>query len=148
MNTIFNQSQLFSFLQPDDLLKRRSGRGQRGILVILQNAEEGDPVDPSFLPKILQAIKLEQEQDTWSLPIVATEQISFNHVPDRSVLKTVLVFGASPKQLGLQFQIPHYQARKISDLEFLFAPELSVISNSQEDKKKLWRALQALFLQS
>ena len=105
-------------------------------------------MDPGFLPKILQAIKLDQERDTWSLHINPGEQISFNHLPERSNLKTVLVFGASPKQLGLQFQVSFYQARKISDLQFLFAPELSIISNSQGDKKELWRALQALFLQS
>ena len=147
MNTIFDQSQLFSFLPPDDLLQRRSGHGQKGILVILQSQEAAEPVDPGFLPKILQAAKLQPEQDTWSLFLNATEQISFNHVPDRAHLKTVLAFGANPKQLGLQFQIPPYHPRKISDLQFLFAPALSIISNSQGDKKELWRALQELFLQ-
>lgn len=114
------------------------------VLLVLSQTEDKDLLE-SFLPKILQAVKIDMQTESLSIihsnyPINILDQIK-----DLGV-KNVISFGVSPKDLTLNLNPQLYTLLDISKVKFLFADKLDVISKQQDRKKLLWNHLQTIFL--
>ena len=59
--------------------------------------------------------------------------------------KKVLAFGVTTAELGLPFEIPHFQIQTFQDQVYLFCPPLKDFLNNVAIKKELWKSLQKLF---
>jgi len=59
----------------------------------------------------------------------------------------ILVFGVSTAELGLPFDIPHFQIQHFQEQLYLTAPSLKDFLTNKALKKELWISLQKLFLQ-
>lgn len=130
---------------------RTKGKGQKGIVLLYECKLAEEEVLSPFVDKILQAAKVDREQDALSIRITPGERISLHQLPDCQAMQYCLIFGVKPAQLGLNLQLPAYQPILFSDITFLRADALkSIWEERQEGGKKmsgqLWRALQQLFL--
>ena len=116
-------------------------------IAVFASLEPTGTMHTAYLDKILQAAKVQLEQDTFfvGLPLEAC-------VPVAPFLKikqpeTVLVFGLRPNNLCLAFHPPLYQPLDFYGRTWLWSDALGAIENDKDKKMKLWTALQLLFLQ-
>lgn len=58
----------------------------------------------------------------------------------------ILLFGIQNSDLGLPFDIPHFQVQNFQQQLYLTAPSLKEFLNNTALKKELWISLQKLFL--
>jgi DNA polymerase III psi subunit len=127
------------------LLENARGGFARRVLVIVQ-AEPIHPNNLAFLTKILLAAGLDLEQDTLLVEIPEYDQTSFLPAAKEKQPASILVFGASPKQLGINAQIQFYQPTLFYGINFLFSEKLSTLEPDKTRKANLWQALRQMFL--
>ena len=113
---------------------------------MLFRSEPAHPGNLDFLKKILLAAGLDLEQDTLLAQIQETEQSSFLPKAKEKHPDTVLVFGPSPEQIGLNIQIPRYQPTPFYGTVLLFADKLSALEPDKTRKTNLWQALKQMYL--
>ncbi len=127
------------------LLEIARGGYSKQVFVVVQSEPE-HPGNLEFLKKILLAAGLDFEQDTLYAEVQDAEPrailpvLKINH-PD-----SVLVFGLSPSQIGLNIQVPLYKPLVFCDTTFLFSEKLSAIEPDKTRKTNLWQALRQMFL--
>jgi len=99
-----------------------------------------------FLAKVLAAAQLNLAQDAFLTEIPAAEPRAL--APDLIEYqpKQVLVFGISPAQLGLSFEVQAYQPMTFYGCTWLFADKLSALESDKAKKTQLWTALKQMFL--
>ena len=135
---------LFSIPEQSILIKASGGFARRVFVATL--SEDSEPGTIDFLEKILTAAGLKLEKDTLFVQLSETETSSILPVLKDKQAESVLVFGISPKQLGIQAQIPLYQNTPFYGANFLWADKLSALQSDKALKAKLWQALQLMFL--
>ena len=129
------------------------GEGQQRIGVFYECTATEEEALSAFLDKILQAVKVDRLQHATSIRLTPGEPISLHQLPNWKALKYGLIFGISPKRLGLNTQLLAYTPTTVSGLTLLWSDPLkSIWEERQQGGKKmsgqLWRALQQLFLTS
>lgn len=134
------------FLAPErSPLEFATGQFARRILVITPD-EPGEPDRDGFLRKIFAAAQINLEQDALLASVPPGTPLSILPTLKAKQPAQVLVFGLSPKMLGLTLNVPVYQPFDFYGATFLFAEKLSLLEPDKARKAQLWRALQTLFL--
>jgi hypothetical protein len=59
--------------------------------------------------------------------------------------KKILIFGVTPQELDLPFEIPFFQVQNFHDQLYMISPSLEEIKLNKELKKRLWNCFQKIF---
>lgn len=131
---------------PEKSLADISAGGFAKRVLIVACAEPAHPGTLDFLKKVLLAAGLDLDRDTSFAEVPETEEMSFLPMFKLKQPASVLVFGLSPKQLGLNAQIPLYQPTPFYGATFLFSEKRSVLEPDKTRKTNLWQALKQVYL--
>jgi len=112
----------------------------RSIVVLLKDANS---VDLDLLSKIFQAVGKNIEEEVCVINTTIT--IPYKELTELFELKKVLVFGFTPKEVGLHLNVTIYQTLLFQKVQFLFSDTLEIIASNLSKKKQLWGQLQAMF---
>ncbi|NND31751.1 MAG: hypothetical protein HKN76_04110 [Saprospiraceae bacterium] len=122
------------------------GQQDARIWVILGKQEVGDPALMELLRKILKAIEIDLDQDTFQ--ILSGSGNSFylsDMLPSSSNdPKIIFSFGVSPQDLGMEIKLTHNRPFKLIGHRFLFSHSLKDINSDSEKKRELWKAIQPM----
>ena len=135
---------LFQSAERSALAQAKGNFARRVAVLVLEEPQAASNRD--FLDKVLTAAQLSLTQDALLAEIPADEPRSL--APDLSVHQPnqVLIFGLSPLQLGLAFDIQPYQPLRFYGCTWLFADTLSSLESDKAKKTQLWSALKQIFL--
>jgi hypothetical protein len=122
-----------------------SGNFARQVMVLALE-EPNAAANRDFLTKVLAAANLNLTQDTLFAEIPYGEPRALAPDLKERQPKHVLIFGLSPAQLGLSFEIPAYQPFEFYGHTWLFADQLSSLEPDKNKKTQLWTALKQMFL--
>ena len=141
---------LFPLSDWRQLNERLSGNNARHVLIVLEH-RESDSELTDFLGKILSAVKLNLQEDTFLLKLTKGENISFSNFSQVQPVRHVLLFGIAPRQLGLHFSLPLNQPMRLGDTVFLFThPILDIFEERKAESRPkagaLWKNLKQLFI--
>ncbi|CAA6802001.1 MAG: Unknown protein [uncultured Aureispira sp.] len=112
----------------------------RSIVVLLKNANS---VDLDLLSKIFQAVGTNLAEEVCVINTKIT--IPYKELTELFELKKVLVFGFTPKEVGLHLNVTIYQTLLFQKVQFLFSDTLETIASNLSKKKQLWGQLQGMF---
>jgi hypothetical protein len=118
---------------PSEFLK---GLSPRPILV-LSLALPKESAEETQLMKLLQACQL-QEQDYNLLFLQDDTRIAWHQLKDRLQVKTVVLFGVSPEQLGVSVQFMPYQVSRFNDCSWIPAGPVNQFMDNKDIKNHLW----------
>ncbi len=142
---MFSDTDLIYLIPEDSILNRvKGGFAKRVALVVLKETEGLEHTN--FLNKVLLAAGLNLEKDTLLAALEAGEQLPVLPLAKTKQAESILVFGFTPKQLGLNLDCPLYQPVNFYGVRFLFADNVSILEPDNGRKRQLWQALQQLFL--
>lgn len=151
MNNSFFDFKIFPIQDAKSILENGKGAGQKGTIVVIQANQEINELE-AFLEKMLRAVQLDLHQDTTLLNLTTSDTFSFSELSKyQNNIKKCIVFGVSPKRLGLQFILPKYKVLQHGTIQYLFADDIQAIyTERQAGGKKmsgtLWKALQTMFI--
>lgn len=124
---------------------RSIGEPSRNIWILLEPEDLQKTDNLDLLNKILKAIKIDLETDTFQMAIDRQQPIQLTQMltafPSE---KTIISFGIEPSSLGLSLQQRPYHPFTIRQTRFLFSHDLNSISGNPDFKRSLWNALQDL----
>jgi hypothetical protein len=112
----------------------------RSIVVLLK---EANSADLDLLSKIFQAVGKNLAEEVCVINTIIT--IPYKELTELFDLKKVLIFGFTPKDIGLHLNVAIYQSLVFQEVQLLFSHELETIANDLSKKKQLWGQLQAMF---
>jgi hypothetical protein len=115
-------------------------------LMVLVLEEPNASANRDFLAKVLAAANLNLSQDALLAEIPAQESRALANDLKALAPKQVLVFGLTPAQLGLSFEVQTYQPLNFYGHTWLFAEKLSTLEPDKTKKTQLWTALKQIFL--
>ncbi|MBK9335467.1 MAG: hypothetical protein IPM98_02295 [Lewinellaceae bacterium] len=142
---MFSENDKIYQIPENALLKNARGEFFKRVLVIAQ-AELMHPGNLDFLKKILFAAGLDLSKDALFVELQEADQVALFPVEQTKQPESVLVFGVSPAQLGLNIQIPLYQPTPFYGMTFLFSDKLSELEPDKIRKANLWQALRQMYL--
>lgn len=142
---MFSENDKVYQISEKSLLDISAGGFAKRVQVVICS-EPAYPETLDFLKKILLAAGLDLDRDTGFAQVSETEEISFLPFFKIKQPVSVLVFGLSPKQLGLNAQIPLYQPTPFYGATFLFSEKLSLLEPDKTRKTNLWQALKQVYL--
>lgn len=137
--------EIFIVSTVEEILAQTAGENSKGVMVIAQTGEGMNTGDPGLLNKILHSVQLDSTKDVLLLEAESTLRFSLAAVCKASGSHTVLVFGCTPSQLGMQFRIEKYLPFSINGIKGVWADPLHELENAREKKNALWKAMQTLF---
>ena len=143
MDATFLDFKIIDLQEPASLLTKLEGNADKGIFICFSKEEIEHE---AFLSKILSAIKLDLQTDVLILKETLDKGFSFSQIQAQKEIKITLIFGYSPKHLGIHANCQKYQPLTIHSCTFLFADKLAEIANDKKLKTLLWQALQSIFL--
>ncbi|MFN0036459.1 MAG: hypothetical protein ACKVUS_15445 [Saprospiraceae bacterium] len=135
---------LFLAAEKTALAEAQGGFARQVMVLALQ--EPSDAANRDFLAKVLAAANLNLAQDALLAEMPAGEPRALAPDLKERQPKQVLVFGLSPAQLGLSFEVQAYQPISFYGCTWLFAHRLSAIESDKAKKTQLWAALKQMFL--
>ncbi len=151
MKTGYLDYKVFVIPEFSEISTMLSGENQKHILIGF--ADENNPEMDAFLEKIMTAATLHIPTDCLLLKKLETEAIpSFSQIQNKNTINKAVLFGISPKDLGLKITPPlpkdsfgKYFPTEFNNCTFLFIDNLSKINTSPELKKDLWSCLKEMF---
>lgn len=142
---MFSDTDSMYIIPEDSILSRMKGGFAKSVALIVLKETDG-PEHTAFLSKVLLAAGLNLEQDTLLAAFEAGEQRPILPLAKIKQAESILVFGFAPKQLGLNLESPMYQPVDFYGVRLLFADKISALEPDTTRKRKLWQALQQMFL--
>lgn len=142
---MFLSNDLLFIAAEKSALFEAEGGFNRGVMVLALK-ESNAKANRDFLTKVLLAANLNLDQDALLAEIPANEPRSLAPDLKERQPKQVLVFGLSPIQLGLSFEVQAYQPQAFYGSTWLFADSLSALESDKTQKTQLWSALKQMFL--
>ena len=133
------------FLSPDHPAPSAVAGSFARRVYVLALAEPAFPGNKDFLFRVLSAVHLNLDKDTLFAEFPESMQCSFVQELKSKQPEHVLVFGATPAQLGLRIEAPLYQPLVFYGATWLFADALSVLEPDKNKKGQLWAALKQIF---
>lgn len=95
-----------------------------------------------LLEKILAAVHLDMNQDVY---LVSTDELKgfplYTLLDKDTSDHTILIFGLTPQQLGLNLRSDRYRVRNLLGHKIIFVGALQDIQGDQQEKKQLWEIL-------
>ena len=129
-----------------------SGLGTKGVLVLVHEADHPwlAPADHTFLSKVLQAVNLSADDVAlvnWQAAQSALQAgITLDHCLPAPSYATTIVFGEVPTPWSQSNFFEAYAVNHQGTRRFLRAEALDVLRENPEQKLRLWKCLQQLFL--
>ena len=135
---MFSDKELILMADEKNANLKVSGLGKKGIFLFVANENEMESLI-SFLSKILEALKINLEEDTTLTILKPNDNLSFfqNHYDS----KHLFLFGVKPKQLGLNINLSNYRLIQLSGVKVLKSDPLSSIQKDEKLKRLLWNCL-------
>lgn len=147
MNNTFFDFKLFKLPKASTEPSLLQGQARRGLLIIFEAPEEEASKQIDFLAKILQAIKLDLNQDTLFINRNQGESFQMVKMLEERAIQQVLLFGIPPQDLGIRFALPPYHNIPHRGVHYLWADALPAIfaerqAGGKAMSAKLWKAIQ------
>ncbi|QHT68529.1 hypothetical protein GXP67_18715 [Rhodocytophaga rosea] len=120
----------------------------RNKVMILFNNEHSPYLaknEEALLKKILFSVKLDID-DVDLVNYNNIQRIEYIDLLKEKVLNQLISFGVGLTALNLELYLKKYQVERIEGVDMLLADSLSVLENSPDAKKLLWKALQHMFM--
>ncbi len=114
--------------------------------VLLLADEELDPGNLLFLEKILKAVNL-NVNGVDLLNLRGTQNMDFAELVKGKYINHFITFGVPFERINLDIMMDRYAPVRFEGITFLMADSLPTIEADQNLKKRLWAALQRVFLQ-
>ncbi|MFD2574077.1 hypothetical protein ACFSUS_25800 [Spirosoma soli] len=114
--------------------------------VLLLADEELDPSNLLFLEKILKAVNLNID-GVDLLNLHGVRDINFAELLRGKYINHFITFGVPFERINLDIMMDRYAPVRFEGITFLMADSLPTIEADQNLKKRLWAALQRVFLQ-
>lgn len=114
--------------------------------VLLLADEELDPSNLLFLEKILKAVNL-NINGVDLLNLHGAQDINFAELLRGKYINHFITFGVPFERIDLDIMMDRYAPVRFEGITFLMADSLPTIEADQALKKRLWGALQRVFLQ-
>lgn len=130
-------------------IARWKGENAREILLFYEQTDETGV--QAFLERVLQAARVDLAKDTLFAEIANQSVPSFALLYRRAAFQTLLVFGFTPADLGLQINWSYYVPIRFRGKTLLFCDSLQVLMEERarggsERSGPFWKALQQIFL--
>ena len=144
MKTGYLDYKVFVIPEFSEISAMLSGENQKHILIGF--TDENNPEMDVFLDKIMTAASLHIPTDCLLLKRLKGEALpSFSQIQNKNTINKAVLFGISPKDLGLKITPPQYFPTEFNNCTFLFIDNLSKINTSPQLKKDLWSCLKEMF---
>jgi hypothetical protein len=114
--------------------------------VLLLADEELDPSNLLFLEKILKAVNLNID-GVDLLNLHGAKDLNFAELLRGKYINHFITFGVPFERINLDIMMDRYAPVRFEGITFLMADSLPTIEADQNLKKRLWGALQRVFLQ-
>ncbi len=114
--------------------------------VLLLADEELDPSNLLFLEKILKAVNL-NVNGVDLLNLQGTKNMDFGELVKGKYINHFITFGVPFERINLDILMDRYAPARFEGITFLMVDSLPTIEADQNLKKRLWTALQRVFLQ-
>lgn len=127
-------------------IQQQSRLPQLNHKVLLLADEELDPSNLLFLEKILKAVNL-NVNGVDLLNLRGAQNMDFDELLKGKYINHFITFGVPFERLNLDIMMDRYAPVRFEGITFLMADSLPTIEADQNLKKRLWSALQRVFLQ-
>lgn len=134
----------YKIKESSEIEPQLQGKGLRKCLFILSDSdyEEGK----TKLEEIMKAVKLDKNKDILLWLTDAIELSALLNVINEYGVQTITSFGFDISKIYKNMVIQEYKILYMEELTWLPAPSLMQVLSSRDEKMKLWKALQSLFL--
>ena len=122
------------------------GANKENILILINNPDAIYLSDKhlNFLIGILAACKFTLA-DVAIINLSKTPAINYTRINEELSPRVTLLFGVSPLQIELPFDVPLFQVQQFNQRSYLVAPALNEVEADKELKRHLWVKLQQIF---
>ena len=127
-------------------IQQQSRLPQLNHNVLLLADEELDPSNLLFLEKILKAVNLNVD-GVDLLNLRGAQNMDFDQLLKGKYINHFITFGVPFERINLDIMMDRYAPVRFEGITFLMADSLPTIEADQNLKKRLWAALQRVFLQ-
>ena len=127
-------------------VQQQSRLPQLNHKVLLLADEELDPSNLLFLEKILKAVNL-NVNGVDLLNLHGVQDMDFAELLKGKYINHFITFGVPFERINLDIMMDRYAPVRFEGITFLMADSLPTIEADQNLKKRLWSALQRVFLQ-
>jgi len=127
-------------------VQQQSRMPQLNHKVLLLADEELEPSDLLFLEKILKAVNLNID-GVDLLNLHGVRDMNFAELLRGKYINHFITFGVPFERIDLDIMMDRYSPVRFEGITFLMADSLPTIDADQNLKKRLWAALQRIFLQ-
>jgi DNA polymerase III psi subunit len=127
-------------------IQQQSRLPQLNHKVLLLADEELDPSNLLFLEKILKAVNL-NVNGVDLLNLRGVQNVDFDELLKGKYINHFITFGVPFERINLDIMMDRYAPVRFEGITFLMADSLPTIEADQNLKKRLWAALQRVFLQ-
>lgn len=127
-------------------VQQQSRLPQLNHKVLLLADEELDPSNLLFLEKILKAVNL-NVNGVDLLNLHGVQDMDFAELLRGKYINHFITFGVPFERINLDIMMDRYAPVRFEGITFLMADSLPTIEADQNLKKRLWSALQRVFLQ-
>lgn len=127
-------------------LQQPSRLPQLNHKVLLLADEELDPSNLLFLEKILKSVNL-NVNGVDLLNLQGTRNMDFGELVKGKYINHFITFGVPFERINLDIMMDRYAPARFEGITFLMVDSLPTIEADQNLKRRLWTALQRVFLQ-
>jgi DNA polymerase III psi subunit len=114
--------------------------------VLVLADEELDPSNLLFLEKILKAVNLNID-GVDLLNLHGVRDVDFDELLKGKYINHFITFGVPFERINLDIMMDRYSPVRFEGITFLMADSLPTVEADQALKRRLWQALQRVFLQ-
>lgn len=125
-----------------------SGEGKKAIIILSKG--ENVKKQQEFITAVLSPLDI-KTQDIFLLNTTGKQKVSFTELRRNYDFNTLIVFGLSPLDIGLQILTSSYQSIQLMQKSILFVDAVQTFIDEKEKgggrpkAKQLWLSLKALF---
>lgn len=141
----FYNFQIIPLTGIEKIEEKLSGNNEKGLLVLTKQTENTEAL-LNFRNKILKAAGFAVPQDVLLLNLTDEDSFSLSSLLSKYPIESIIVFGFSPKFLGLNWNLSTFTPFLYGDRKYLFTEELGDMENDKGKKGQLWKCLQAMYL--
>lgn len=134
----------YKIKESSEIEPQLQGKGLRKCLFILSDSDYEEGI--TKLEEIMKAVKLDKNKDILLWLTDAIELSALLNVINEYGVQTITSFGFDISKIYKNMVIQEYKILYMEELTWLPAPSLMQVLSSRDEKMKLWKALQSLFL--
>ena len=136
---------IYPLLEVSEVLQLAEGECKQSILIVYKKDDQKEE-NLRLLSNILKAIQFDLQEDVLLIGITNNQSFKLIDLRKQKDINTVLLFGVSATQLGLNWQLAYYTFIEQMDCQFLISHSLNDIASQKTYKMLLWQSLKAHFL--